>query len=104
MSNQPSLGWLSRLWASFHAINCSKDFCLRFGSANRLKAEILFQKRLRHWALQNFRFFENVITRLKQTGQVNSLYSHFIAITNITWSGYVTVVCRLMLPFTLANF
>jgi hypothetical protein len=85
ISSQPSLGCLSRLRASFHASKRSNDFRFRSGSANRLATETLFQNRLRHWALQNTRLFESVENRLRQTGQVTTLNSHFIAvITNLT--------------------
>jgi hypothetical protein len=84
ISSQPSLGCLSRLWVSFHAIKRSKDFRFRSGSANRLATETLFQNRLRHWALQNLRLSDSVVNRFKHIGQVTSLTFHFIAITNNT--------------------
>jgi hypothetical protein len=84
ISSQPTFSCFCFLWASFHAYRRSKDFFLRVGSASRFATETLFQNRLRHWALQNFRLSDSVANRFKHIGQVTSLTFHFIAITNNT--------------------
>jgi hypothetical protein len=63
ISSQLSLGCLSRLRASFHAINRSKDACFFAGSLNLLKRHLNRFHRLRHLALQNFRLFDAVTKR-----------------------------------------
>jgi hypothetical protein len=77
ISAQHSLGCLSRLWASFHANNRSKDACFFAGSLNLRKRHLKRFQRFRHLALQNFRRFEAVTKRLKQTGHVTCLNSTF---------------------------
>jgi hypothetical protein len=94
ISKKPSFSCLGFLCASFHAYRRSKDFRLRSGFANRFATETLFQKRLRHSALQNFRLSDSVENHLKQTTHLTSLNFHFIAITKSTCR-----ICHKDMPF-----
>jgi hypothetical protein len=77
ISYQSAVSRLGFLWASFHAFNRSNDACFLAGSLNLRKRHFKRLKRFRHLALQNFRRFEAVTKRLKQTGHVTCLNSTF---------------------------